>query len=153
MTAPAELIARFEANADMIVRVFGGIPEDRLREERVPGKWSAHANLAHLGQFHDVIHARFHRMLHEDAPTFARMVPHEHPDTQVWIDKPSAVMLADFTARRRELCAWLRVLTPEQWDRQGTHAAFGTMTMTQWLEFYLQHEGHHVYTALVRART
>ena len=42
-------------------------------------------------------------------------------------------------------------LTPEQLARTGRHARFGSLTLRTWLEFFLAHEGHHLYVILKRA--
>lgn len=152
-TAFEPWLQRFDANLELIGQLLTTIPEDRLREARVPGKWPALGHLAHLGQFHDLIQARFEAIVRQDNPTFARFSPDDEPDTARWMQKNPEVLLADFRARRADLLAWLRTLTPEQWARVGTHKAFGTMNVAQWLAFYLQHEGHHIYTAMVLART
>jgi hypothetical protein len=153
MQSPAALIDRFEENAEFVQRVFGAIPEERLRERRLPDKWSAHENLAHLGQFHSAIRDRVTWIVTQDNPTFERYQPDADPGTQRWVALPSTKMLADFRTERRSLVTSLRSLPGEAWARPGTHSVFGTLTLTGWLEFWLQHEGHHVYTALLRAKT
>ncbi|PYE55180.1 DinB family protein [Deinococcus yavapaiensis] len=153
MSQPSAVLDRFEANLALVHNLFDDVTEERLKEERVPGKWSAHANLAHLGQFHDAMRERVGWILSQDDPKFTRFNPDTHPDTAVWTAKSKAQLLQDFEAERRKLLAELRALPPEAWQRIGTHGVFGTKTLAGWLEFWLQHEGHHLYTALVRAKT
>ncbi|WP_027481441.1 DinB family protein [Deinococcus pimensis] len=153
MLSPTALIDRFEENAAFVQRVFGEIPEERLRERRVADKWSAHENLAHLGQFHQAIRDRVNWIVTQDNPTFERYQPDADPGTRAWAAKPSARMLADFVTARRDLVEFLRGLPAEAWARPGTHGTFGTLTLAGWLEFWLQHEGHHIYVAMVRAKT
>lgn len=158
MTTPtqdsvAATLAGFEANAHLIEALFRDVPETRLRERRIEGKWSAHENLAHLGQFHSVIRERARLIAAEDTPRFARYVPEQDPGTQGWMDKSSPQMLADFQRERAEMLAELRALPEAVWSRTGSHAAFGTLTLAQWLTFWLAHDGHHLITAATRART
>ena len=54
--------------------------------------------------------------------------------------------------RRAELVELLRSLSGEEWRRIGWHSNFGPLTLAQWIEFFLVHEGHHLYTALTLAR-
>ena len=75
------------------------------------------------------------------------------PGTAEWSAKSFDQLLTDFAADRAALIAELRALPDHAWSRPGTHAAFGTLTLSQWLGFWLQHEGHHIYTALLRSRT
>jgi hypothetical protein len=34
-------------------------------------------------------------------------------------------------------------------SRKGFHPSFGALTIPQWLEFFLLHEAHHLYTAML----
>ncbi|HVT60257.1 MAG TPA: DinB family protein [Thermoanaerobaculia bacterium] len=43
-------------------------------------------------------------------------------------------------------------LTPDQLDRIGVHPAMGPLPIRLWLEFFLLHEAHHLYTILQRLR-
>lgn len=151
--AVAATLAGFEANAQLVEALVRDVPEARLRERRIEGKWSAHENLAHLGQFHSVIRERAHLIAEQDTPRFARYVPEQDPGTQAWMEKGSAEMLADFQRARAELLTDLRALPEAAWSRTGSHAAFGTLTLAQWLTFWLAHDGHHLITAATRART
>ena len=156
MTPPASVntaLDQFEANAGLVAQLLADVPEARLRERRLEGKWSAHENLAHLGQFHALIRERARLIAQKDTPTFARYVPEQDPGTTAWMEKPSARMLSDFAEERARLLADLRALPQEAWSRTGTHAAFGTLTLAGWLNFWLAHDGHHIMTAVVRART
>ncbi|MGD8307736.1 MAG: DinB family protein, partial [Ignavibacteria bacterium] len=47
---------------------------------------------------------------------------------------------------RQAMNTFLYNLTPEQLNRKGTHQKFGTMNVIQWIEFFLLHEAHHIYT-------
>jgi hypothetical protein len=46
--------------------------------------------------------------------------------------------------------ALVRSLSPAESVRTGLHPAFGEMDVAGWLDFFLLHEAHHLYTALVR---
>jgi len=48
--------------------------------------------------------------------------------------------------------ATVQELTPEQMGRQGVHSRMGAMPLSAWLEFFLVHEGHHLYLTFLRAR-
>ena len=56
--------------------------------------------------------------------------------------------------RLRAHCArsssrWCDGLSPAETARTGLHPTFGEMDVTAWLEFFLLHEAHHLYIALV----
>lgn len=147
------LLGQFETNPARLRELFGPIPEARLRERRLEGKWSALENLAHVARYNHAIRERVGWITGQDNPGFARYQPDADPGTAEWVAKPFGQLLSDFAADRASLAAELRALPEAAWDRPGTHAAFGTLTLAQWLAFWLQHEGHHIYTAFLRART
>ena len=62
-----------------------------------------------------------------------------------------ALTLAATRTTRVDLAARVALLTPEQLARTGRHVRFGSMTLRAWLEFFLAHEGHHLYVILKRA--
>jgi hypothetical protein len=41
-------------------------------------------------------------------------------------------------------------MSPAESGRTGLHPTFGEMDVAGWLDFFLLHEAHHLYTALVR---
>jgi hypothetical protein len=49
--------------------------------------------------------------------------------------------------------ARLLSLSEEDFERTGVHPKFGEMTLSQWLEFFLVHEAHHLYVVLQLVRT
>jgi hypothetical protein len=81
---------------------------------------------------------------------FARYRDDEDPGWAAWSSLPSAQVWAQLTERRAALCAWTAALTPQQVGRIGVHAKFGPLDVAGWLEFFLVHEGHHLYVALQR---
>jgi hypothetical protein len=54
---------------------------------------------------------------------------------------------------RAKLMARLLSLSEEDFERTGVHPKFGEMTLSQWLEFFLVHEAHHLYVVLQLVRT
>ena len=50
----------------------------------------------------------------------------------------------------RSSAAVVRSLSPAESARTGLHPTFGEMDVAGWLGFFLLHEAHHLYTALVR---
>lgn len=54
--------------------------------------------------------------------------------------------MQDLITTRRELIAKILSLKEENVERTGGHPAFGTMNIKQWLNFFLLHEAHHLFT-------
>jgi hypothetical protein len=116
------------------------------------GKWSATDNLAHLGRYHEVFAERLSRIIAEEAPEFARYRAEDDEEFAAWRAMPLDAMLERIRSLRRSLSARVESLTTEQLDRIGVHPAFGRMRLRLWIEFFLMHEGHHLYVILQRTR-
>jgi hypothetical protein len=116
------------------------------------GKWSATDNLAHLGRYHEVFAERLSRILAEEAPEFARYRSDDDEEFATWRAMPLDAMLERVRALRRTLTTRVEALTTDELDRVGIHPAFGRMRLRLWIEFFLMHEGHHLYVIMQRTR-
>jgi hypothetical protein len=135
--------------ASFRARVAGADPRD-LASAPHSGKWSALQNLAHVGRHHEIMLDRLQRVLAEDAPAFP---PYREADDAAWAEwegLPPAALWERLADRRAALQAFAARLTPEQAARTGVHARFGPMDVPGWLEFFLVHEAHHLYVAMLR---
>ena len=54
---------------------------------------------------------------------------------------------------RADLVTRLEQLSPEDFGRTGVHSLYGSLTIFEWLELFLLHEAHHLYVALLRAKS
>jgi hypothetical protein len=132
------LLAWLEAQAGAVSTIGDGRDEQALRAQPQPGRWSALQHLAHLGRMHEVYLARVRRLLSEDAPAIAAYRAEHDDEWNQW--------------EGLTLIELLRSLSNDQWHRIGRHSNFGSLTLAQWIEFFLVHEGHHLYSALTLAR-
>jgi uncharacterized damage-inducible protein DinB len=125
-----------------------GVSTETIIEPPASGKWSALENLAHLGRYQEIFLDRVNRMLAETAPVFERYRAENDPEWQAWRDRPYKAVAADLALRREMLVAKLKPLSDSDFERTGVHPKFGEMPLALWLEFFLVHEGHHLYTVL-----
>src|SRR5262249_16832805 len=130
-----------------------GIPSDSLSRQMIPGKWSALENLAHLGRYHEVFLERLEQMLGERVPTFARYRAEEDPRWEAWRSLPAVEVLSRLQSLRAQLERKLASLDENDFNKTGVHPKFGEMTVSLWLEFFLVHEGHHLYAVLQQVRS
>jgi len=122
-----------------------GVPLETLAASVVPGKWSAHEQLAHLARYHQIFLQRIERILAEQAPEFSRYRAEDDPEWPAWTSLPTPQLLVRISSMRAKLMARLRSLSEEDFERTGVHPKFGTMSLSLWLEFFLVHEAHHLY--------
>lgn len=145
------LLSRLETQLDAL-ELFTGLSEEAFMQRPLPDKWSAHENLAHIGQYHSVFLARLKRMGEEDEPQFDRFKADEDPDFLAWVAKEPSDVLFDLNKARTELIDYLKVQNELYFYRCGKHRLYGTLTVASWLELFLLHEAHHLYVALARAK-
>ena len=54
--------------------------------------------------------------------------------------------MQDMLATRKEIAAGMLSFSATDLAKTGTHPFFGQMTLAQWLNFFLLHEAHHLFT-------
>jgi hypothetical protein len=137
---------------DFLAVTLNGVAIDTLSTRVIPGKWSAHEQLAHLARYHQVFLQRIDRILSENAPEFPRYRAEDDPEWPAWTSLPTSQLLVRISSMRAKLMARLRSLSEEQFERTGVHSRFGAMSLSLWLEFFLVHEAHHLYVVLQLVR-
>lgn len=150
----SSLLQRCETQIqDFLAVALSGVPVESLTVRLVPGKWSAHEQLAHLARYHQIFLQRIDRILAEQAPEFSRYRAEDDPEWPVWRDLPTQQLLARISSMRAKLMARLRALNAEDFERTGVHPKLGEMSLSLWLEFFLVHEAHHLYVVLQLVRS
>jgi len=123
----------------------------RLLDARpASGEWSARENLAHLARHSTVFLERLDRILREDTPRLGRYRAEDDPEWPQWACLSVDEVLRRLKDARHRLITWVRGLSVDDMDRAAVHPSFGVMTIPQWLEFFLLHEAHHLYTVMLR---
>ena len=150
MSLPPALVARLASQLDALDLVLARSTPGTLEARPRPEEWSARENLAHLARHHAVFLARLRRLLAEDRPDLGRYRAEEDPEWPVWAALPAGEVLGRLRGLRAELIALVRSLSPADSRRTGLHPTFGELNVAGWLDFFLLHEAHHLYVALVR---
>lgn len=152
-TADSARIQRCESQLrDFLEEGLRGVTPDSLSKSIVPGKWSGLENLAHIGRYHEIFLERLDQMLGAKSPAFSRYRAEDDPAWDFWRELPPTEVLAKVSSSREQLLAKLRTLRADDFSRTGVHPKFGEMTVSLWLEFFLVHEGHHLYLVLQQVR-
>ena len=137
---------------DFLAVALDGVSVETLNAKPVPGKWSAHEQLAHLARYHQIFLQRIDRILSEQDPEFQRYRAEDDPEWPAWSGLPTAQLLVRISSMRAKLMARLRSLSEVDFERSGVHPKFGAMSLSLWLEFFLVHEAHHLYVVLQLVR-
>lgn len=149
---PDGTLVRLQTQLDSLNAILAGATEAELARRPANGKWSAREHLAHLGRYHEVFLERLDRMLAEDSPQLGRYRTEDDPGAEAWFAMSAAQVVERMSKLRAELVERVAKLGPGELRRIGVHPAFGEMSLTLWVEFFLVHEGHHLYAILKLAR-
>ena len=145
-------LARLKTQLASVGVLFAGASPERIDRRPASGKWSARENLAHIGRYHEIFLERLRRILAEASPQLARYRAEEDPGWAEWASKPFEEIGSQLTDLRVKLIDEVAGLQASDYARAGIHPAFGEMSLTTWLEFFLVHEAHHLYVILQRLR-
>jgi hypothetical protein len=150
---PDNLIARLSTQLDALPMIIEGASEDQLAPCDNAASWTAHDNLAHLARYQEVFLVdRCQRILHENNPTIARYRAENDPDWPSWRQRTTGDVVDRLRTGRNQLATLLGALSASDWHRVGSHVVFGPLQLLEWVEFFLIHEGHHLYVAWLRSR-
>jgi uncharacterized damage-inducible protein DinB len=141
--------ARLETQLDALELVLAGVTPALLDARPASGDWSARENLAHLARHASVFLERLQRIPVEDRPRLGRYRAEDDPEWPEWSALPLDETLRRLRDARRRLITWLESLATDQPERVGIHPSFGELTIPRWLDFFLLHEAHHLYTAML----
>jgi hypothetical protein len=143
-------LVRLKTQFSSVELLFSGATPERIDRRPASGKWSARENVAHIGRYHEIFLARLYRILTEQSPKFARYRAEEDPGWHEWQLRPIEEVRTRLAALRLNLIDRMAAFQPSDYTRVGVHSSFGEMTLSLWLEFFLVHEAHHLYTILQR---
>jgi uncharacterized damage-inducible protein DinB len=145
------ILEQLKHNLDAL-ELLEGVGVEAFLQRPVKEKWSAHENLAHLGRYHEIFLERLEKILKEDAPEFGRYRAEDDQGFLQWVALSTADVIREMRVAREHLIRRLETLSDDEFARVGVHPLYGEMTLTHWLQFFLIHEGHHLYLALLHAK-
>jgi len=146
MELSASALSRLAYQHLTISELISGIAEARIHLHPASGKWSIHDNIAHLARYNIVFQDRIKSILQEDDPVFSRYVAEADDAFPSWQKKSTSALIESITTERKRISTMASSMSPEQLERTGMHPRFGQLSLIAWLEFFLFHEAHHIFT-------
>jgi hypothetical protein len=136
------LLDRYATGADDVADAMAGATQEDLDRRPAPDEWTPREIVHHLADSEAMAYIRLRRLVAEDdpfiqgydEPEWARRLHYDRPV------EPSLTVLKGVRAASLDL---LRALTPEEWERTGTHSESGTYTVDKWLGIYAEHSHEH----------
>ena len=146
MPLSTSLVSRLQHQHETIAELIDGFSELQLKRVSITGKWSAFENIAHLAAYQPTHIHRLAVIIQTDQPTFERYIAENDPLFHTYLRKSLSKLLDDIHDKRSLLISFLTALDDEQLKLKGIHPKYGSLTISQWTEFFLLHEAHHLWT-------
>lgn len=138
-----ELIAKYAAGYDEVVKALEGFPADKLTAHPIAGKWSAAEIVQHLADSEMTSAIRLRRLLVEDKPVIQGYDQDLFATRLLYNERDIAPAMEAFRGARATTTQLLERMTDADWRREGTHTESGHYTAEDWLEIYATHAHGH----------
>jgi uncharacterized damage-inducible protein DinB len=147
------LKTRLKDQHTLLSIMIADLDNSKLTYRPEPGKWNIHDNIVHLTVYQPIFINRIKTILEKDKPTFNPYRADDDPVFLAWREWDLKDLLARLNEDREQLYQLITNLSEQELNRTGTHLKYGTLTITQWTEFFLMHEAHHQFTIFKLAQS
>jgi uncharacterized damage-inducible protein DinB len=146
------LTDRLKTQHESLPVIITYVSKANLERHPEPGKWSIRDNIAHLARYQPIFIDRIHEILKHDGVLFKRYNADRDPEFPAWQSRELDDLLEQILIDRQTIITLIANLNAEQLNRTGIHPKFGKLTMVEWVEFFLLHEAHHLFTIFQLAK-
>ncbi len=140
------LVTRLEYQHETIADLLQDLSPEDMNKRLSPKKWSIAENVAHLGRYQEVFLDRIKKIINEDKPVFGRYKAEIDKSFEKWLEMSTDEVIESIDIMGKEIFHTINNLTSLGLTKKGKHPKLGWMDITEWAEFYLLHEAHHIYT-------
>ncbi|HRF19957.1 MAG TPA: DinB family protein [Chitinophagaceae bacterium] len=146
MQLSSAISTRLHYQHKVLVEILDGLSDEQIRRQLNPGKWSIFENVVHLQTFQHKFISRVKQILKNEEPVFDRYTAEGDPLFLDNCHKSTREIMQDLLTTRKEMTAEIVSFKETDFDKRGTHIVYGKMNLHQWLNFFLLHEAHHLFT-------
>lgn len=137
------ILSGLEATPTVLQLLLLHQPEIAFDKRPDPERFSLREVVCHLADWEGVWLGRMQKMASEDDPELPG-----YDEGQWAIDHQYSVANAQeqirkFVEGRKALVAFLKSLSPEQWERTGLHSQWGSVSIVSLATIVLGHDGYH----------
>lgn len=136
------LLEKYRTGYAAVANALNGVSDTALDKELDSDEWSARMVVHHLADSETHAYVRLRRLIAEDDPEIIGYDEAEYAK-RLHYERPIAESLALLGAVRAASLQLLERLTPEEWDRTGTHSESGPYSVDDWLRIYANHPHEH----------
>jgi uncharacterized damage-inducible protein DinB len=146
MQIPSSISTRLQYQHKSLLDILEGLSDEQIRRQLNPGKWSIFENIVHLQTYQHAFIKRIRKILDEENPVFTAYTAEADPLFHDNCTKSSREVMQDLLTTRKELSNGILSFKETDLIKEGQHPAYGKMNLLQWLNFFLLHEAHHLFT-------
>jgi len=140
-----ERLRRLGDGPDTLARSIAGQTEAVLGRRPDAKNWAPKEVVCHLRDTEELFMLRFQMIGGMDEP---KLIPPVDPDRwaeeRQYLRNDAAEALAAFRKRRAESLAFLRGLTPAQWQQGGVHPTRGRIVVGDIVALMVSHDDNHL---------
>jgi DinB superfamily len=140
------ITTRLQYQHETMPELVKGFSGEQLKIVVNPGKWSVFENMAHLTAYQPVFLKRLQLIEQNENPLFERYVAENDPGFHTCLKYPLKELQDDLCTQRFLLHKHIIQLGETTLRRTGIHPKFGQLSVSQWTDFFLLHEAHHLFT-------
>jgi len=141
-------VKRLERGPDDLSAVIRGHGDDVLARRPDGKNWAPKEVVCHMRDVEELLMTRLASTIVTNEPALVGFDPAKTPDRwaeeRQYLRNDVGEALAAFRRRREETLAFLRGLTPEQWDRGAIHPTRGRMTIDDFVTLETWHDENHL---------
>jgi hypothetical protein len=116
----------------------------RINSHPAKGKWNIHENIAHLAKYQPVFLDRIRRIIATDNPEFDSYSAEDDDGFEIYCAFTTYELIRKISSDREKIYQLIHHLPPDKLERTGIHPKYGKLTISEWTEFFLLHEAHHL---------
>jgi len=146
MQMPSSVSTRLQYQHKSLLDILDGLSDEQIRKQINPGKWSIFENIVHLQTYQHMFIGRIRLILEEECPSFSPYTAEADPLFHDNCTKSSREVMQDLISTRKEMSAGILSFKETDLEREAQHSAYGKMNLLLWLNFFLLHEAHHLFT-------
>jgi uncharacterized damage-inducible protein DinB len=140
----ADMLAAQRSAPATLAQLISGVPDDTLHRRPALGKWSIVEIVAHLAEDELTSSWRYRQMIEHDGVAllgFDQELWARLGDYNSWTARDALDM---FRLLRQANVTVLSHLSPAEWERSGTHAERGRLTVRSLAAHMVGHDANHI---------
>lgn len=126
--------------------MIDGLSDEMIRRQVLPGKWSIFENIVHLQTYQHTFIGRMKQLLSGPTPVFTRYTAEGDPMFLDNCNKSMREIMQDLLTLRKQMVIEISSFQDADLVKTAVHPSYGKMNMIEWLNFFLLHEAHHMFT-------